>query len=379
MSFFEGAEKLLELWFEPIEGVEPLEGGLRRIPRETWDKILDSIRCTVLSTVHSSSTDAYLLSESSLFVTERRLIIKTCGQTNLLAAIPRVFELADSLCGLGYVEDLFYSHRRFARPELQPRPHNKWESEVATLNKHFSNCSGTYVLGDAKGESAWYLYTLTRPSLFSDQTFEIIMTDLPAEIEPLFRNDSWDNAKQLSEMIGLQSIMDDHLMARRLGSTSACRKGVCSGRCGQTYQLDDYLFDPCGYSANAIWGCQGEYLTVHITPECGMSYVSFETNIRVSSYTWLLERLLPVFCPSRYQVTLFTDKGSPAESYHHALMNLQGLDDMLPIAIDEAPSSIKSLKLGGPLSYRQHMAQFCRLPNTDLTYANYVRQERTEE
>lgn len=38
--------------------------------------------------------------------------------------------------------------------------------------------------------------------------------------------------------------------------------------------IDDYVFEPCGYSMNGQQG--GVFSTIHITPEDGFSYASFE-------------------------------------------------------------------------------------------------------
>jgi len=64
--------------------------GLREIARSDWDLILADAKCTVLATLSSDTVDSYVLSESSLFVYPRKVIIKTCGTTTLLMALPRL-------------------------------------------------------------------------------------------------------------------------------------------------------------------------------------------------------------------------------------------------------------------------------------------------
>ena len=49
------------------------------------------------------------------------------------------------------------------------------------------------------------------------------------------------------------------------------------------------------------------YSTIHITPESGSSYVSFETNQKVASYNSLIKNVLRTFCPKRFVMTLMAD------------------------------------------------------------------------
>ena len=57
---FEGPEKLLELWFAP--SISALNGqGLRGIDRKLWEEVLHIVKCEILSVIHGSDTDAYLL------------------------------------------------------------------------------------------------------------------------------------------------------------------------------------------------------------------------------------------------------------------------------------------------------------------------------
>lgn len=84
-GMFEGPEKTLEVVFRRTDGMEhqatsstgDLSGevsgpvqrvGLRRLSRDDLDRICARARCTILSVVSNRYLDAYVLSESSLFV-----------------------------------------------------------------------------------------------------------------------------------------------------------------------------------------------------------------------------------------------------------------------------------------------------------------------
>ena len=70
--------------------------------------------------------------------------------------------------------------------------------------------------------------------------------------------------------------------------------------------IDPRAFEPCGYSMNAI--LFRSYYTMHITPESGSSYASFETNQRVASYTSLINNVVRAFKPKRFVMTLMADE-----------------------------------------------------------------------
>jgi Adenosylmethionine decarboxylase. len=98
---FEGPEKLLEVWFAPsaTELGDAGPEGLKKVPSEIWKDMLDLVNCQVLSIVSSEDVDAYLLSESSMFVWPHKLILKTCGTTTLLSGLPRILEIAALFAG----------------------------------------------------------------------------------------------------------------------------------------------------------------------------------------------------------------------------------------------------------------------------------------
>ncbi|MCJ1239037.1 spermidine resistance protein [Varicellaria rhodocarpa] len=173
-----GPEKLLEVWF----GTSPTNlpacaapSGLKIVPADTWKDMLDLVNCKVLSTIESEHVDAYLLSESSMFIFPHKLILKTCGTTTLLCGLPRILEIAALSAGFPHVlanpvignataatpYRVFYSRKNFLFPDRQRGPHRSWRDEVRSLDKIF-NCGSAYMIGKMNGEH-WYLY-LTEPN-----------------------------------------------------------------------------------------------------------------------------------------------------------------------------------------------------------------------
>lgn len=92
---FEGVEKVMEIDFAPGFGSER---GLREIARGDWDAVLRDAKCTILDSLSNDRLDSYVLSESSLFVYPLKLVLKTCGTTTLLMALPRLLELTTVSC-----------------------------------------------------------------------------------------------------------------------------------------------------------------------------------------------------------------------------------------------------------------------------------------
>jgi S-adenosylmethionine decarboxylase len=186
-----GPEKLLEVWFAP--SVEALPdscptNGLKTVPADTWKEMLDLVHCSVLSIVESEHVDAYLLSESSMFVFPHKVVLKTCGTTTLLYGLPRMLEIAALMAGFPHVPAdpanaiqatatpyrVFYSRKNFLYPNQQRGPHRSWRDEVRFLDKLFLGGSA-YMIGKMNGEH-WYLYItgpdtqLTPPSTPSDSS-----------------------------------------------------------------------------------------------------------------------------------------------------------------------------------------------------------------
>lgn len=199
---FEGPEKLLEVWFSPDGAPLPASvkpNGLKAVPGDVWKEMLDLVHCKVLSVVASEHVDAYLLSESSMFVFPHKVVLKTCGTTTLLLGLPRLLEICAAQAGFpgpvvgGQVFKatpyrVFYSRKNYLYPDQQKGPHRSWRDEVSYLDRLFVGGSA-YMIGKMNGEH-WYLYItcpntqLTPPSTPDKDKMEIIDTQTFAVNHP---------------------------------------------------------------------------------------------------------------------------------------------------------------------------------------------------
>lgn len=296
-DFFEGTEKLLEIWFTKSNDKVTDKNDLRDIPRECIDLILDLVNCKILSTTRTRELDSYVLSESSLFINKQRLLLKTCGTTTLLESVQPIIEAAYKFCGFDKIQDVFYSRKKFMRPELQKAPHNTFEEEIEYLQELFDG-GAAYALGRLNSE-CWYLYTLNQPTSIveADQTLEIIMTDLDQNVMDIFTKNVCKTSEECTEKSGIDKIFPNAI-------------------------LDAFLFDPCGYSVNAILP-KGHYFTIHITPEPSCSYVSFETNAESTNYPDLIRRVLEIFKPGQFIYTFFANEASVGRDFGKKTYNFK--------------------------------------------------------
>ncbi|KAJ4825146.1 hypothetical protein Tsubulata_008682 [Turnera subulata] len=284
---FEGFEKRLEVAFhEPSFFADPTGKGLRSLSKAELDEILTPAECTIVDSLSNELVDSYVLSESSLFVYPYKVIIKTCGTTKLLLSIPAILKLADSLSLT--VQSVRYSRGSFICPAGQPFPHRSFCEEVAVLDGHFRKLgleSVAYVMGNPSDMQKWHVYSAAAPT-DSDvhsspvYTLEMCMTGLDRKCASAFFKSNSNSAAVMTEDSGIRKILP--------------KSDIC-----------DFDFDPCGYSMNAIEG--DAVSTIHITPEDGFSYASFEAvgyDFQAVDLTNLLQRVLACFEPAEFSVAL---------------------------------------------------------------------------
>ncbi|XP_033230648.1 S-adenosylmethionine decarboxylase proenzyme isoform X2 [Belonocnema kinseyi] len=266
--------------------------------------------------------------ESSMFVSKRRLILKTCGTTTPLQCLEPLLNLVERFSGFDEVEDVFYSRKNYKKPELQMPPHQAFEEEVALLDTFFPD-GEAYCLGSADTD-CWYLYTLNREKLSKedrepDQTLEILMSHLDPDVMSIFTREVCSSAAEATEKSGIDKLIPSMV-------------------------IDDFLFEPCGYSMNGV-SKSGSYMTIHITPEPEFSYVSFESNIPEAAYDEVVHRVLKTFKPGKFVITIFANKESVAAD--------------CPKELEQSDYS----NFDG--DWLRKDVQYCRFKNYDLTCAFY--------
>jgi S-adenosylmethionine decarboxylase len=289
---FEGFEKRLEVEFHPAAIFTDPEGrGLRALSRANLDLMLDAAKCTIVSHLSNAHFDSYVLSESSLFVSPLKVVLKTCGTTQLLKAIPILLDFAAGLSMK--VRGAKYTRGTFMFPSVQPFPHGCFGDEVDYLEQYFGKLGsgGRWVMGNAAQFPCWHLYTACdEKDDFSceDRTYtvEMCMTKLDAGKAAAFFNE--DGAKTGSDMTAASGI------------TSLLPQS----------ELCDFAFEPCGYSMNSIEG--SAHSTIHVTPESNFSFASFETmgygpkDVDVAK---LLDNVTSVFKPASFSLFLHASAG----------------------------------------------------------------------
>lgn len=86
-------------------------------------------------------------------------------------------------------------------------------------------------MGSADAD-CWYLYTLNRDNYVkgdreADQTLEILMTDLDPDVMSIFTRDFCSSATEATQKSGIDKLITNMV-------------------------IDDFLFEPCGYSMNGV-------------------------------------------------------------------------------------------------------------------------------
>ena len=280
--FFEGSEKKIEVIFNKSLP------SLRQMPKERWHQLVKASQAQILSQVSNDSIDAYLLSESSLFVYDHYLVMITCGTTTLVSAVEDLMKDFDP----GQIEAFFYERKNELLPQAQKTDFFK---DIESLKQWFD---GEAMRFGREDEHHLYLFASNKEykPAPDDHTMEILMHGIDPAVIALFTGCKGCNPQELRDRSGISKIV--------LGD------------------IDDYVFEPMGYSLNSVY--ENRYFTIHITPENHGSYISYETNaFDKSEQAQWAQKVLEVFRPMSFDLVFFNNEKVEQPDFDNYILKRQ--------------------------------------------------------
>ena len=190
------------------------------------------------------------------------------------------------------VKSVNYTRGSFIFPSAQPYPHRNFSEEVAILDGYFGKLgagSNAYILGGQDKAQNWHVYSASADSVTQCDnvyTLEMCMTGLDREKAQVFYKEQSASAAMMTVNSGIRKILPDS-------------------------EICDFDFEPCGYSMNSVEGAAVS--TIHVTPEDGFSYASFETvgyDFKVVNLNEMVKRVLACFLPTEFSVAVHVDGAS---------------------------------------------------------------------
>lgn len=231
--FFEASEKKIEMVVSDI--------NLRDLGEVYWKKVVAECHATVISSLSSDQVDAYLLSESSLFVWSNRMVMITCGEIPLSRSIMRLINDV----GRDRIQSLIFQRKNEFD---ESRQKTTFIEDVKALGEFVDGSA--YRFGHPDGHHH-YMFSLNQPysPAEEDRTAELLMYHIAHEAAEIFYRNKTQR-QEARELLLLDQFED--------------------------FAIDDYFFQPYGYSCNGVKG--DRYFTIHVTPQREYSYISCEMN-----------------------------------------------------------------------------------------------------
>ena len=270
-SFFEGPEKKLEVV------VTPDCPPLRSLGDEAWRRVVEAAGAKVISVLRSEDSDAYLLSESSLFVFDDWFVLITCGQTTLVDAVPQILKSVPKES----IAFLVYERKSEHFPEHQSSTFYDDARRLQTMLPGRAIC-----FGEEHGRNVQMFHT-TRPYTpeKNDPTLEVLMHMIDEDVVEMLNSALAPEGTSFAFSSGIDAILPG-------------------------FTTSEHVFNPAGYSLNAVKG--EEYYALHVTPEAAGSYVSFETNYDFRGHlSGLVGSIVELFRPRAFDVVTFVPEAEP--------------------------------------------------------------------
>ncbi|KYN99711.1 S-adenosylmethionine decarboxylase/ornithine decarboxylase [Plasmodium gaboni] len=172
-GIFEGIEKrvIIKLKEDFFKGNKSLNSFLD-IPKELWEEKLKYIGCSIVSEISENKKErrdercrVYLLSESSLYIFDNSLFIKTCGKTRVLFFIPFVVDLlVYQMTNVSIIEKNCVYDETFIEK-------NKFNNITEFIEKYFDYCFFTHMNYRNKTKDGYFEQEYPHKSIDDEKNF----------------------------------------------------------------------------------------------------------------------------------------------------------------------------------------------------------------
>lgn len=289
--FFEGSEKKATIIINPRQ-----LSLLNDFNDNFWAQLVQQGNAKILSSINNSDCKALVLSESSLFIWHDRLLIITCGNTQLVRSVEYFIQQV----GKDKIEQVLFQRKNEYFAEAQA---TTFQDDAQLLSQYMHGTR--YRFGELDGHHNYIFHqddNFDKENSFqasiNDKTYGLSVYEIGKEALNTFTTIDI-TAEELRSFLQLDILLEGFL-------------------------LDDFIFNPFGYSINAIKG--RDYLTIHVTPQKNSSYVSIESTLNLIKLTPIfLEILKPIhldlLCFNEFDFNEQTKKYVPKKYINEAMTN----------------------------------------------------------
>ena len=191
-SFFEGSEKKLELVTTP--DFPPL----RSLGDELWQRVVEAAGAKVISVLRSEYCDAYLLSESSLFVFDDWFVLITCGQTTPVEAVVEILRSIPKES----IAFLVYERKSEQFPQHQPTTFFEDARRLQTMIPGRALC-----FGDEHGRFIQLFHSsVPYTPEKNDPTLEVLMHVIDEDVAKQFAPAELGGERSVARLSGIDAI-----------------------------------------------------------------------------------------------------------------------------------------------------------------------------
>ncbi|WP_336246503.1 adenosylmethionine decarboxylase [Shewanella sp. OMA3-2] len=234
-------------------------------------------KADILSHIENDQCDAYILSESSLFVWDHSVVILTCGLSTLIDSVSALIDKVT-------VDKLTYIRYQRKNEYLAYLQASTFIDDISTLRQRVP---GTACRVGHLDNHHHFLFT-------SDKSCQIVPQDKTCELL----------------MYHISGSVADYLCTEQQ-TVADIYQLLLLDKLFAGFEYDAHVFTPLGFSINGIK--DNFYYTIHITPQEQSSYVSLETNVNLEQHQFdIAATLLAILKPRSWDIIGFdTEMAAP--------------------------------------------------------------------